>query len=67
MSQILNLRGTRVQNIAEIRTNVIKDQTGNFDILTFDEVSQSVTLHNVEYIKTVSSKTITADDIVTNP
>lgn len=66
MAQVFNLRGTPIQNISEIRTDVIKDQTGTFLIMTFDQVSKGVTLHNVETIWTVNGREITAQNIITS-
>ena len=66
MSQVFNLRGTPIQNIAEIRTDVINDQTGLFQIMSFDKVTKGVTLHNVETIWTIDGREITANNIITS-
>lgn len=66
MSQVFNLRGTPIQNIAEIRTDVINDQTGLFQIMSFDQVTKGVTLHNVETIWTIDGREITANNIITS-
>lgn len=66
MSQVFNLRGTPIQNISEIRTDVINDQTGLFQIMSFDQVTKGVTLHNVETIWTIDGREITANNIITS-
>ena len=66
MAQVFNLKGTPVSNITEIRTNTIKDQTGTYDIMTFDPASNTVTLHNVEFIWSSNRAKITVDDILVN-
>lgn len=66
MSQIFNLRGTPVENVAEVRTNLIKDQTGDHLVMTFDSVSNTVTLHNVEYIWTKNGTQIDVENILLN-
>lgn len=67
MAQVFNLKGSPIQNISEIRTNLIKDETGVNLIMSFDPTSNGVTLHNVEFLWTVNGTKITANNIVTNP
>lgn len=66
MSQVFNLRGLPIQTVAEIRTDLIKDHTGNFLIMSFDQATKGVTLHNVETIWTVDGREITANNIITS-
>jgi hypothetical protein len=63
MSQVFNLRGTPIENVAELRTNKIMDDSGTYKILEFDTGSNSVILHNVNTIYTKSGRPITAQNI----
>lgn len=64
MSQIFNLRGNPINNIPEIRTNLIKDQSGKYLIMKFDPVANSANLYNVDYIHSSAGSLITVDNIV---
>lgn len=64
MSQIFNLRGNPINNIPEVRTNLIKDQSGTHLIMKFDPVANSANLYNVDTIQSSSGTLITVDNIV---
>lgn len=66
MAQIFNLSGTPLQTIAELRTDLITDQTGQLKIIEVDQAREGVILHNVEYIYTKGGREITANNIVVN-
>lgn len=63
MPQVFNLRGTPIENVAELRTNKIMDDSGVHKIMSFDPVANSVTLHNVNSLFTKSGREITAQNI----
>lgn len=63
MPQIFNLRGENVQTIAELRVDLIMSQDAQIKIIEVDNVSKSVTLHNIEKIITRSGRVIEAKDI----
>jgi len=64
MSQIFNLRGNPINNIPEVRTNLIKDQSGKHLIMKFDPVANSANLYNVDFIHSSSGTLIKVDNIV---
>lgn len=63
MAQVFNLRGTPIENVAELRTNVIMDDSGTYKIMTFDTGTNSVTLHNLDSIYTKSGRQVTVQNI----
>lgn len=66
MAQVFNLSGTPIQTVAELRTDLVTDQTGQLKIIEVDATRQGVILHNVEYIYTKGGREITANNIVVN-
>ena len=64
MPQIFNLNGTPIQLVSELRVDVIKDQSASIDIVTVNNVDQSVSLHNIKKIFTKNGREINAQNIV---
>ena len=64
MPQIFNLNGTPIQTVSELRVDVIKDQSATIDIVTVDNATQSVSLHNIKKIFTKNGREINANNIV---
>jgi len=63
MPQVFNLRGENVQTIAELRVDLIMSQDATMKIIEVNNVSKSVTLHNIEKIFTRSGREIQANKI----